>query len=333
MDQGIVLLIDGDRRRREELAQVMKALSCEVIAIADSKNGLQVLQNRPVDLVVCSQELASPTAAEIFAYLIDFSLDPPATLLLVDNEHRAREAGVGEHADATLAWPAPRYLVEQLLELLLRQTELHTRLKTIEEENLELHRAAVRFARGDDDDFPRFDMFKRVVVMELNKARRYGYPLSVLLVAIDRFQDIVCWLDGGQRRALFRSVWRALHRDLRDTDLTLLFAEEKMLALMPHTNLEGAVVVADRVRRRVAGIPSPASLVELQLTVSMSVASTENTQEVNLSSLVTLAMKGIKEAAIKGGNLVIVCSERAPGKEPPAAPLASGKLGDRTFFL
>ncbi|RLB59735.1 MAG: hypothetical protein DRI34_00940 [Deltaproteobacteria bacterium] len=333
MDQAVVLLIDSDSRRRQELSRVVEALPGEVLLAADGQEGLRVLQSRPVDLVICCRQLASPSAAEIFAYIADFFPDPPATLLLVDDEQQPRQAAASARADAALAWPAQRGAASQLLELLLRQAELQTRLKTLEEENLELHRAAARLTRGGGEDFPRFDMFKRVVVMELRKARRYGYPLSVLLVAIDRFEEVARWLDEAQRKSLFRSVWQALHRDLRDTDLTLLFAEEKLLVLMPHTNLEGAVVVADRVRQRVAAIPPPASLVELKVTVSLSAASTENTRQARLGALVALAMKGIEEAAFKGGDLVIVCTERPPDDKPRPAPLDIGKLGDRTFFL
>jgi PleD family two-component response regulator len=152
-------------------------------------------------------------------------------------------------------------------------------------------------------------------------------------MSLDRYQEISHWLSAEQRKGLLGLVRRVVVTGTRDIDIPLLYAEDKLMMVMPHTRLDGAAVMADRLRDRICGIKPPGSLTQLSVTASLSVASTETDREVSFGKMVQQAVRGLKEAELKGGNVVIICSNGAPKGEPGAPPGdAGGKLGPRIFF-
>ena len=84
-------------------------------------------------------------------------------------------------------------------------------------------------------------MFKRVLGIELKRSQRYGFPLSILLASLDRAAA-----DGD--RDLLASAARSA---IRDIDIPVAFGESDVLVVMPHTDLDGARLVAERIRKRV----------------------------------------------------------------------------------
>jgi len=85
---------------------------------------------------------------------------------------------------------------------------------------------------------------------EVDRARRHGMPLSVVLCDIDRFKQVNDTLghDGGD---LVLKRFGSLMRDeLRKAgDLMARYGGEEFIMLLPQTDLSGATVLADRLRR------------------------------------------------------------------------------------
>ena len=90
---------------------------------------------------------------------------------------------------------------------------------------------------------------------ECARARRYGLPLSLLMIDIDdfkRFNDRFGHLRGDQ---VLRDVAEILRADTRrNIDLPARYGGEEFMVILPHTVREGAGVVGDRIHRRVAGL-------------------------------------------------------------------------------
>ena len=109
---------------------------------------------------------------------------------------------------------------------------------------------------------------------ELSRMRRYGRPVSVLMLDIDHFKSIndthghaagdeaLCQLAGLCRSAL------------RETDHLGRLGGEEFAVLLPETGLDEAADVAERLRRRLADSAFPLSCgVTLRMTASIGVAS------------------------------------------------------------
>jgi PleD family two-component response regulator len=145
-------------------------------------------------------------------------------------------------------------------------------------------------------------------------------------MAFDKYAEMMGWLDPDQRRHIFDLLKKAAVNNIRDIDIPLLFSEDKILVVMPHTDLMSAAVVADRIRSRVEEIKVPASLAKLELSSSAAVASTQADPDAGFGTMIQNALRGLKEAEEKGGNVVMVCRSPLQEKE---ADLNQDELGPR----
>lgn len=93
--------------------------------------------------------------------------------------------------------------------------------------------------------------FRSTLQRELRRARRYGQKMSVILVDADGFAAINerCGAIAGDR--LLRDLAELLGKSVRDIDLAARAAEDSFAVLLPETDRNAALLVAERFRRRV----------------------------------------------------------------------------------
>ncbi len=334
-----ILLVDPISQRLKEAATGLKKLRAIPLMAKDGNEALHLLETEDPDLILCDSSVQGHSSLELCDYVHEFVHAVPFVLLVdkkpgVDPEKLRIESG----ADAVLTRPVNADQLINLTQLLNRIAELNNRIKHLEDENNSL-REGMRQKNMIDPStgFYRFVLFREVIVLEVKKAKRYEYPLSILLMAFDNFQQVSGYLTMAQRKAMYSLSHRAVTAVIRDIDIPLLFAEEKILIVLPHTALDGAAVVADRIRDQIVGFKPPKSLANLKLSVSISVASTENEESPTFGSMIKASMRALKEAEIKGGDVVLVCrpSQSADDKknEQDSGDEPGGKLGPRTYFV
>ena len=176
-------------------------------------------------------------------------------------------------------------------------------------------------------NFYTFTHFKEVLFVEVKRARRYGFPLALALVAFD---PISGRMDAKLQNQLMGGLALAIRRSLRDTDYPVQHSADRVLLLMPHTDLAGSLIVARRICERVARATLQAGDTIVHPTISLGVAAGEPGREYGFSDLVRQAQDGLTSAMSQGGNRVeFVTPEPSSspprslgGPVPPIPPLA-----------
>jgi two-component system cell cycle response regulator len=214
-------------------------------------------------------------------------------VLLVDEEEDPAER---EAPDGVLAAPLARSGLVSLLRALVRLRAERERTARLERDLAE-HPAAL----------PEYEFLKKLLLVEVKRSRRYHYPCSLALVAIDGWKERASRLDAGARSALLGEVLALVARGVRDIDLPLVFDEERLLVFMPHTGALGARTVAARLVRRARAHPG-------ELTVSVGVATYAGEGTMSFAGLVRAATDALHEAQAAGGD------RPAQGELPEAAP-------------
>jgi len=99
----------------------------------------------------------------------------------------------------------------------------------------------LRSRRHFDDALPR----------EVTRCHRYGRPLSLLMLDIDRFKQVNdTWgHDGGDE--VLRAVAQCVLATVESNGVCARFGGEEMAIVLPETTLAQAAVIAERVRRAV----------------------------------------------------------------------------------
>ena len=114
--------------------------------------------------------------------------------------------------------------------------------------------------------------FYLVGARELSRARRIEDPLSLLMLDIDHFKRVNDEHGHDVGDEALKLLVRTCLQQLRPHDLFARTGGEEFAALLPHTGIADAAMVAERIRRSVAALVLPvADGRELRFTVSIGV--------------------------------------------------------------
>jgi len=141
---------------------------------------------------------------------------------------------------------------------------------------------------------------------ELERARRYRYPLSVVLCDLDHFKLINDSHGHLAGDAVLREGAAVLRRCLRSTDLLGRYGGEEFLAVLPQVDLDAARIAAERLRLGLENHPVrlPGGG-EVRITASFGAASRDELPGSPSSDhLVSLADRRLYEAKAAGRNCV-----------------------------
>ncbi|MEM7202144.1 MAG: GGDEF domain-containing protein [Planctomycetota bacterium] len=123
--------------------------------------------------------------------------------------------------------------------------------------------------------------FTQVQILQLMKnefarARRYGHPVSCLLLQVDRLQSLAD-MHGSELRELVREkVAQLVTEKTRGHDYLGLISEERFLLLLPHTDGVQASTVAERIRQEFAELEVTVAGGPLALTLSQGIATCDD---------------------------------------------------------
>lgn len=89
--------------------------------------------------------------------------------------------------------------------------------------------------------------------LELNKVRRYGEALAVILIDLDHFKSVNDTYGHQAGDQVLRELAGILRSNLRDTDHVGRWGGEEFIVLAPNTDLEQASRLAEKLRAAIAG--------------------------------------------------------------------------------
>jgi len=107
---------------------------------------------------------------------------------------------------------------------------------------------------------------------EVPRAARHGRNLSLLMLDIDHFKAINDTHGHLVGDAVLRSLAAVLRKRLRPHDTIGRYGGEEFCAILPETDLPGAVTIAEELRLQVAAQPFAVEGREVRITVSIGVA-------------------------------------------------------------
>jgi diguanylate cyclase (GGDEF)-like protein/PAS domain S-box-containing protein len=147
--------------------------------------------------------------------------------------------------------------------------------------------------------------FIHQLTMEVDRQKRYPSPLALLMIDIDYFKnynDTNGHLAGDQ---VLKAIAIIIQHAVRQTDIVARYGGEEFCAILINTNKEGAIFIAERVKRNVAETNFPNEKVQPNgdLTVSIGVA-TFSSRISTVTDLIREADNALYRAKKAGRNKV-----------------------------
>ena len=153
--------------------------------------------------------------------------------------------------------------------------------------------------------------FNDRLAAEVARSNRYGTPLSLVMLDVDRFKAINDRFGHPAGDEVLRHVSATLRTTGRIEDVVCRYGGEEFAVIAPGTPEAGAVTLAERLRVALAAAPLPA-LAGLAITASFGVATIGPADDASATpaSLLARADAGLYQAKQAGRNRV-VCAPAA----------------------
>ncbi len=143
---------------------------------------------------------------------------------------------------------------------------------------------------------------------EYSAALRHRISISLILLDIDYFKKIndICGHQTGDK--VIRELCRRMQVNLRDEDILFRYGGEEFVVILPHIDLTGAALCAERIRYFIRDQPFCIGQDELQVRISLGVVSWPQVQEeaIEPDDLLNLADKALYLAKQQGRDQVAV---------------------------
>ncbi|MBK4719356.1 diguanylate cyclase [Azospirillum sp. YIM DDC1] len=290
-----ILVVDDIPSNVHVLSRILKD-DHEIYFATDGAKALELAQSRLPDLVlldimmpgmdgyeVCSRLKADPITRDIPVIFISAKSE-------VEDETYGLEVGAIDFISKPISPPIVKARVRNHL-LLKRQTDL---LRTLS------------FADGLTGIANR-RRFDEVLLREWRRCARVQLPLSLIMLDVDQFKPYNDHYGHQAGDECLRAVAQLLAGQMmRPGDLIARYGGEEFVCLLPETDEDGAVQVAERLRGTVADrrLPHAVSHVADHVTISLGVATAQPILDNTPDRLTQLADGLLYEAKRAGRNRV-----------------------------
>lgn len=155
--------------------------------------------------------------------------------------------------------------------------------------------------------------FQRMIEAEFRRAPRFGYPVGLILIDVDHFKqfnDTHGHLLGDQ---VLRSIGQILKDSVRETDVVARYGGEEFAVILPETNSQYSLEVAERIRKNIARHTFwGRGQTPVTVTASIGVAS-RMAADIKSDELIELADGALYEAKGTGRDRICTAGEHGTG--------------------
>lgn len=266
-----ILLAEDDPVTRMLMTRFLKKAGYEVDAVADGTAALDRMSQRYYPILVTDWEMPGMDGVALCKAVRNLQLDGYVYSLLLT----ARDAK--EHIIAGLEAGADDYLIKPVHEPeLIARLNAGRRILALEHSL----RAANQRNRILSITDALTGAYNRRYLMEqlpreVERCRRYAYPLSVVMCDIDHFKHINDERGHAVGDEVLQQFVARVQRSIRShSDWIARYGGEEFLLVLPETDFESGRFVAEKMRALIKSKPFDVRGGESEVTVSFGVAAT-----------------------------------------------------------
>ncbi len=266
-----ILLAEDDPVTRMLMTRFLKKAGYEVDAVSNGSEALDRMMARYYPILVTDWEMPEMDGVALCKAVRNMQLDGYVYALLLT----ARDSK--EHIIAGLEAGADDYLIKPVHEAeLIARLNAGRRILNLEHSL----RAANQRNRILSITDALTGAYNRRYLMEqlpreLERCRRYAYPLSVLMCDVDHFKTINDVRGHAAGDEVLQQFAARTQKSIRSTsDWVARYGGEEFLVILPETSHDGALHVAEKLRDLISATPFATRNGDCAVTASFGVAST-----------------------------------------------------------
>jgi len=149
--------------------------------------------------------------------------------------------------------------------------------------------------------------FNLTIDKEIKRSRRYKHNLSLIMFDIDDFKHINDYYGHLAGDLILQGIAEKTRECLRKTDTPFRFGGEEFVVLMPETQLDSTLIIAERLRKTIEESHFRFNDKTVKITVSLGICEFDSDHH-DAESFIAAADKALYLAKAAGKNCVRACN-------------------------
>ncbi len=295
-----ILAIDDAKDGLLLLAFDLQEAGCEVVCANSGESALLLLEQNQVDLIILDMHMPGLSGLATLAALKDDSKLQEIPVIMLS------ASDLEDEIVAALELGADDYVVKPYIrKVLLARMQTALRLK-------EKTQALAYLAKTDFlTEINNRASFYQLTNNAMNQVLRNGDNLVIAMFDIDLFKRVNDNYGHDVGDQILKAFAQCMTQCFRNYDIIGRLGGEEFAVCLPHTSIDNAMLVCERLRENVECMRVPLadnSNKEVSVTVSIGVASTMN-NSLDLACLLKQADIGLYHAKSHGRNQVVNADE------------------------
>ena len=208
----------------------------------------------------------------------------------------------------TIVMPGYEKTWKKILRSIVDMTEAVQSRKKLEQVNTELRRANKKLSqlimKDPSTGLYNHQYFKEAIEKEFYSAKRYTYPLSVIMLDIDYFKSIneVYGIVFGD--LILKQLAALLKKLVRKYDIVIRYGGEEFVIISPRTNTSGATILAQRILDTITLYNFGNDKYAVKLKVSAGISSYPENPVIKATEMIKICEEMLGKGKEEGGNKV-----------------------------
>lgn len=312
MASARVLLVEDDPLQANVTRKFLQKTGYEVVWVQDGINAIKMVKTSALDIILLDLVMPGMDGYEVCRWLKleEDTRGIPIIMLTVRKDLSDKISGLRVGADDYLPKPYNELELNARIYASLRtkalQDELRKKNSQMEKLLARLERMAVTDALTGLYNRHRFH---ESLAKEFERAKRYSTPFSLVMFDIDHFKKVNDDYGHLAGDMALKEISNILLQSVREIDTAARYGGEEFMAILPNTEKNDAVSLAERMRKKIGR--HKFGEIDRPITVSVGISGMPDEVIDSEDKLIRCADFALYKAKNRGRN----CVEIADGKD------------------
>ena len=292
MTKPTILAVDDTIENLDVLETLL-----EEYRFLDATNGpdaIELAKTQPIDLILLDIMMPKMNGFEVAKILKsdEKTQEIPIIFLTARNDEKAIEKAYTLGAADYISKP---FLPKELLARVKKELRIHALIQKLE--NLA--------SRDELTQLYNRRFFYESANKMIEYAKRHNHPLSIIMLDIDHFKLVNDTFGHANGDLVLKSLSQTMEATQRKSDTIVRLGGEEFAILLPDTNEEQAIQIAEKLRHKIE--QTPVNLTtdnEINYTISLGVSQINTLTDKNIDDSLQRADEALYRAKEKGRNNV-----------------------------
>ena len=269
-----ILAVEDNPVSRLLLQSILQKFGHEVTFVNNGKEAIELFRKRFFPIILSDWVMPEMDGLELCRAVRSASTPGYVFIIILTSRNEKEDivAGLEAGADDYLAKPFNPGELSARINTGIRILELERSLKEANEQIRKLSNTDPLTGVANRG------FFDKRLPMEIKRALRYERPLSVVMCDIDHFKRVNDTYGHQAGDHVLKEFASFIDKSIRkNVDWLARYGGEEFVVVLPETDQQGALVVAERLRKEISFRTIQFESIELRVTSSFGIASLKHT--------------------------------------------------------